>query len=67
MPAGQTDDPESSGRFTGVGVAGMRERIRQLGGTFNVDSTPGGGTLVRASIPLSYSAPAGDAQRVAAS
>jgi len=67
LPAGQTDDPESSGRFAGVGVAGMRERIRQLGGTLTVESTPGGGTLVRASIALSYPAQAADAQRVVAS
>ena len=53
MPAASADDPESSGRFAGVGVAGMRERIRQLGGSFDVESTPGGGTVVRACIPLS--------------
>jgi signal transduction histidine kinase len=52
MPAAPTSDAESSGRFTGVGVAGMRERIRQLGGNFDVESTAGG-TLVRACIPLS--------------
>jgi PAS domain S-box-containing protein len=48
----RTADVETSGRFTGVGVAGMRERIRQLGGTFAVESTPSGGTLVRACLPL---------------
>ena len=52
MPAAEAGDPENSGRFAGVGVAGMRERIRQLGGTFDVESTAGG-TLVRACIPLS--------------
>jgi PAS domain S-box-containing protein len=51
ISAAQAGDPDSSGRFTGVGVAGMRERIRQLGGTFTVDSTDGG-TRVRACIPL---------------
>lgn len=66
IPTGQTDDPESSGRFAGVGVAGMRERIRQFGGTFTADSTPGGGTLVRACIPLSHRPESGDTRRVAA-
>jgi PAS domain S-box-containing protein len=33
----------------GVGLAGMRERIRQIGGTFSVEST-GSGTRVRATI-----------------
>ncbi|HEV7136301.1 MAG TPA: histidine kinase [Steroidobacteraceae bacterium] len=52
IAAAKGSDPESSGRFAGVGVVGMRERIRQLGGTFTVESTAGG-TLVRACIPRS--------------
>ena len=52
ISADRPADAETSGRFTGVGVAGMRERIRQLGGTFAVESTPSGGTLVRACLPL---------------
>jgi PAS domain S-box-containing protein len=67
IPAGQTSDPESSGRFAGVGVAGMRERIRPLGGTFTVEQTAGGGTLVRACIPLSRQAEGKDPRRVIAS
>ncbi|HVS75723.1 MAG TPA: histidine kinase [Steroidobacteraceae bacterium] len=51
LPEAAAGDTESSGRFAGVGVAGMRERIRQLGGTFTVESTAGG-TLVRACIPI---------------
>jgi len=35
----------------GVGIQGMRERIRQLGGTFDVAFTDGG-TTVRVSVPL---------------
>ncbi|MFZ0500054.1 MAG: histidine kinase [Steroidobacteraceae bacterium] len=65
MPAAEASDPASSGRFAGVGVAGMRERIRQLGGTFEVESTASG-TLVRACIPLSGRANTGqDAARLA--
>ena len=33
------------------GLAGMRERVERLGGTFDIESTPAGGTLVRAAIP----------------
>ena len=36
----------------GVGIQGMRERIRQLGGTFNVEFTDKG-TTVRVGVPLS--------------
>ena len=36
----------------GVGVAGMQERLRQLGGQLQIESAPGRGTTVRAAIPL---------------
>lgn len=36
----------------GVGIAGMRERFQQLGGTLEIDSGAGG-TIVRAVLPLS--------------
>jgi signal transduction histidine kinase len=35
----------------GVGLLGMEERIRELGGVFSVVSAPGAGTTVRAEIP----------------
>ena len=40
----------------GMGMLGMRERARLLGGTLRVDSRPGGGTTVLASVPLSRGA-----------
>jgi signal transduction histidine kinase len=37
----------------GVGIRGMRERIRQLGGTLQIDSRgPGRGTVVAITLPL---------------
>ena len=41
----------------GVGLAGMRERMRQVGGTFTVEST-GAGTRIRASIVVNSPAQA---------
>jgi signal transduction histidine kinase len=41
---------ESSGT-SGVGLAGMRERIRELGGEFKVDGSRGG-TSVQVTLPL---------------
>jgi PAS domain S-box-containing protein len=37
--------------FPGVGIQGMRERVRQLGGHFEIHSVEGG-TTVQATIPL---------------
>lgn len=36
----------------GMGLVSMRERVSELGGTFEVDSTPGGGTTVRVILQL---------------
>lgn len=36
---------------TGFGLAGMRERVALLGGDLAIESAPGGGTTVRASLP----------------
>jgi signal transduction histidine kinase len=40
--------PHSSGHF---GILGMRERVEMAGGSWKLQSVPGGGTLVRASLP----------------
>ncbi len=49
------------GVLHGQGLEGMAERARLLGGTLALDSTPGWGTRVRASIPLSRGGPADEA------
>lgn len=38
----------------GVGVRSMRERAEELGGTIQIKTEPGGGTVVDCSIPLQY-------------
>lgn len=44
-------DPE--GDFPGhLGLRSMRERALRLGGVLEVESSPGGGTRIRARIPL---------------
>ena len=39
-------------RIRGLGLLGMEERVRRLGGRLAIDSQPGRGTLVRAELPL---------------
>jgi signal transduction histidine kinase len=41
-------DPE---RGRGLGLLGMEERARHLGGSFQIDSQPGRGTLLRVTLP----------------
>lgn len=51
----------SPGKSRRLGLLGMRERVEMVGGTFSVESAPGRGTRVRASIPLTDGgAPAAD-------
>ena len=38
----------------GVGLASMRERAAELGGTCQLKKAPGGGTCVNASFPISH-------------
>jgi signal transduction histidine kinase len=42
-------DPE---RVRGLGLLGMEERARHLGGSFQIDSRPGRGTLLSVVLPL---------------
>jgi signal transduction histidine kinase len=39
-------------RTRGMGILGMEERVRQLGGTFDLRSAPGKGTTVHAVLPM---------------
>jgi len=39
-------------RTRGMGILGMEERVRQLGGAFFIRSAPGKGTIVHAELPL---------------
>jgi signal transduction histidine kinase/DNA-binding NarL/FixJ family response regulator len=45
------EEVEQAGVLHGIGLRGMAERARLMGGTFEIDSTPGWGTRVRAHLP----------------
>jgi len=45
-------NPEGSGKSGGLGLINMRERVRQLNGTFEFESQPGHGTTVKAQVPF---------------
>jgi signal transduction histidine kinase len=45
-------DPSTAPDPGRLGLAGMRERAELLGGSFEVRSAPGGGTVVRVVLPL---------------
>jgi PAS domain S-box-containing protein len=51
MPADVIAQLPSGGAALGVGVVGMRERLEQLGGTLDIESSDRG-TVVRASMPI---------------
>ena len=40
------------GHRAGVGIASMRERVAELGGSFTIDSPPERGTRVQATLPI---------------
>jgi signal transduction histidine kinase len=46
---GRGFDPQ---RVRGLGLLGMEERVKRLGGKLTIDSKPGSGTTVRAEFPL---------------
>lgn len=44
-------EPKRPPRPTAVGIVGMRERMRSIGGTLEINSQPGAGTTVTARVP----------------
>jgi signal transduction histidine kinase len=51
MPAELIQGSQTNGDHFGVGLSGMRERVKDLGGNFEIQST-GDGTAITVSIPL---------------
>jgi signal transduction histidine kinase len=45
-------DPKTADTAGRVGLEGMRERVEILGGTFQLQTAPGQGTVIQASLPL---------------
>ncbi|MFF2196466.1 sensor histidine kinase [Streptomyces sp. NPDC058157] len=52
FPTAPTGTPTTTPTDRGHGLPAMRARVRQLGGTLTIESTPGEGTVLSASIPL---------------
>jgi two-component system, NarL family, sensor kinase len=53
VQSSRASSPNGSVARLGVGIQGMTERMRQLGGKLEITSSPNEGTLVAATIPLS--------------
>ena len=49
----QVDETASDATSMGIGMIGMRERVRNHGGEIHVQSTPGSGTAIEVNLPLS--------------
>jgi signal transduction histidine kinase len=47
-------------RTSGTGLRGLEDRLAVVGGVLELESPPGGGTRLRARVPLGAAAPAGD-------
>jgi signal transduction histidine kinase len=51
IESGRSSEPSGSIESVGVGIPGMRERLRQLGGRLDI-VRDAAGTIVTASVPL---------------
>jgi signal transduction histidine kinase len=49
-----------TGRHNGLGLRGIEERVRDLGGTFDIHSAPGVGTSLTVRLPLTRIIPQGE-------
>jgi len=49
---GEGFEPEHLGHEVGLGLLGMKERMRLVGGTLGVVSRPGKGTSITAEVPF---------------
>ncbi len=65
MPAGMIKRAAGDSRGLGVGIAGMRERVKELGGRLEIQSSAQG-TVVRASLPLQASRSEAEANKAGA-
>ncbi|MGA5564924.1 histidine kinase [Streptomyces platensis] len=53
-PAAPAVPATAAGRVRGHGLPAMYARMRQLGGTLTIESTPGEGTVLSAAVPLEH-------------
>ncbi|MHB8540074.1 MAG: PAS domain S-box protein [Candidatus Acidiferrales bacterium] len=60
IPKATLDSRKAGPKRPGIGISGMRERLKDLGGTLEIDSSASG-TTVRATIPLRTNDAAGAA------
>lgn len=60
------DGFDASARHDGFGLQGMTERLALAGGTFEVSSSPGGGTIVAVDLPSAVGAAAGEVAQAGA-
>ena len=49
---GRGFDPAEALKGSGLGLVSMMERLKLVGGELSIDAGPGGGTTIRASVPL---------------
>ena len=43
--------PDGMGRYPGLGMISMKERVHLVGGDFSLESKPGEGTVIRVTVP----------------